>query len=195
MGISAESLATNLAKARYLMSEEGERKINQYKNKSQQSGFNDEYLGEATYNSMGEHAYQQLFEQQQQQNLQNQMTNSRLPKAILESMVNNPIDTSSLNKNSMDFLMEKVVSNVPNLQPQVKQQITEEKLITPNTNGIDYNLIKNIIEECIDRKLQQLNENTLKGIKLKGGKIALTDNSGNVYHASLEYRGNLNTKK
>jgi hypothetical protein len=193
MGISAESLATNLAKARYLMSEEGERKVNQYKGKATQVGYNDEYLGEAAYNSMGNYDYQQLVEQQQQQIMQNQVSNSRLPKAILESMVNNPIDTSVLNKNSMDTLMEKVVSNVPT--PQVRQQINEDRGI-PQANGvIDYNIIRNIIEECIDKKLQSLNENTLKGIKLKGGKIALTDNSGNVYHASLEYKGNLNSKK
>lgn len=193
MGISAESLATNLAKARYLMSEEGERKVNQYKGKATQVGYNDEYLGEAAYNSMGNYDYQQLVEQQQQQIMQNQVSNSRLPKAILESMVNNPIDTSVLNKNSMDTLMEKVVSNVPT--PQVRQQINEDRVI-PQANGvIDYNIIRNIIEECIDKKLQSLNENTLKGIKLKGGKIALTDNSGNVYHASLEYKGNLNSKK
>ena len=50
-------------------------------------------------------------------------------------------------------------------------------------------MIKTIVEECIDRKLKELNENTLKGIKLKEGKIALVDNGGNVFHATLEYKG------
>ena len=102
-------------------------------------------------------------------------------------MMNNQIDCSCLEPDGMSSLMKKVEANIPE-QPK-KKKINEERIV-PQTNGvIDYSLIKQIVEECIDRKLKTMNESTLKGVKLKEGKISLVDNSGNVYQAVLEYKG------
>ena len=114
---------------------------------------------------------------------------SKLPKAIMESMMTTQIDTSCLApSNDLNNLMKKVQQNMPQ-QPQQTQMVTEERIMPSNASGIDYNYIRTIIEECIDRKFKELNENTLKGVKLKEGKIMLVDNSGNIFHANLEYKG------
>lgn len=70
---------------------------------------------------------------------------------------------------------------------------------TFNTNqsvGIDYSLIKSLIDESISRHLgeikqQIINEstNTLKGVRLgEGNKIALVDKRGNIYEGTLKIR-------
>jgi hypothetical protein len=104
----------------------------------------------------------------------------------MESMMSNPIDTSSLDPNGMNVIMREVEKQIPTKQSQV---IKEEKIISASSVGVDYALIKQIVEECIDRKFKTLTENNLKGIRLKEGKIALVDNSGNVFQATLEYKG------
>ena len=73
--------------------------------------------------------------------------------------------------------------------------MVNENVYPTNNSGIDYNLLRQIVEESIDRKLKNLNENVIKGIRLKEGKIMLTDHSGNVFSASLEYKGNVNEQK
>jgi hypothetical protein len=73
---------------------------------------------------------------------------------------------------------------------------------TGGGGGIDYALIKTIVNECIENKLNEiaqkglLNEGTtIKGIGLSNGKIKLVDNKGNIFSAKLEYQGNTKDKK
>ena len=79
-----------------------------------------------------------------------------------------------------------------------KRQINEQNV----GGGIDYALIKTIVNECIEAKFNEmaqrgvLNEGTtIKGIGLSNGKIKLVDNKGNVFSAKLEYQGNTKDKK
>ena len=81
-----------------------------------------------------------------------------------------------------------------------KSQIREQ--VQTGGGGIDYALIKMIVNECLETKLTEmaekglLNESTtLKGIGLSEGKIKLIDNKGNVFQAKLEYKGNTKDKK
>ena len=81
-----------------------------------------------------------------------------------------------------------------------KERVTES--VRSGGGGIDYALIKTIVNECIETKLNEvfqkgmLNEGTtLKGIGLSNGKIKIVDNKGNVYSAKLEYQGNTKDKK
>lgn len=130
--------------------------------------------------------------------------NSNLPQAIKESMLNNQIDVSSMNPHNS--ILDRI--GVPSQQKQQTRQVVNEVVnnnasykTTNNSSNIDYTIIKAIIEECIDRKLnefnqkQSLNENTLKTIGLAEGKIKLIDNKGNVYLSNLQYQGNLKDKK
>lgn len=178
MAINAEQMANALNKARFLMSEEGNSLI---KDKVQNADLS-KYEG---------YDYQSLVTSQptyiQENNISMGNGASKLPKAIVESMMNNQIDTSVLDPNGMGNVMKIIEQQAP--LPKKQEYIKEDKVLPVSNGVIDYSLIKNIIEECIDRKLKELNENTLKGIKLKEGKIALVDNGGNVFHANLEYKG------
>lgn len=185
MAINAEQLAKSLNNARNLMSQEGESRINEARRNFAESGY-DTTPYEYDYNAIVNN--QSIQEPVQRPMSSMNVQNSKLPQAIVESMLNNQIDTSCLDPNGMSNVMKLMEQNHPTPKPQ-KQVIREDKVLPSSTAGIDYGLIKTIVEECIDRKLKELNENTLKGIKLKEGKIALVDNGGNVFHATLEYKG------
>ena len=134
---------------------------------------------------------------------QQSVSRSRVPDFIKQSMVSESIDTTALSDNPLDRM------NLDRLRVKPQQQVTEQMVSSPvgaqvhsQAVGIDYTIIKAIINECIDSKLkeyglnkQTLNENTLKTIHLKGGVIKLVDNSGNVYSAQLEKKGNINDNK
>ena len=118
---------------------------------------------------------------------------TRMPKQIIEEMRNNPIMESS-ELPQLDKLADKYAKmNVSRNQVQPSQS---------NVGGIDYSVLRAIINECIDTKLkeylgggrQSLNENTLTGIKLSDGKIKLVDNSGRVFSAKMEYNGKVKGK-
>lgn len=178
MAISTDAMAQILANSRKLMSGEAQGKIN--------SAAKSDKVYES-YGNYDTSAYTTEIPQEYQYTEPMTNNSSKLPKAILESMMSNQIDCSCLEPDGMSSLMKKVEANLP-AQPK-KKIIKEEKIIPSSSNGIDYGLIQQIIEECIDRKLNSLNEATLKGVKLKEGKISLVDNSGNVYQAVLEYKG------
>ena len=178
MAISTDAMAQILANSRKLMTGEAQGKIN---NAAKSDKVYESYESYDTSNYTTEIPQEYQFVQPTTN------SSSKLPKAILESMMNNQIDCSCLEPDGMSSLMKKVEANIPE-QPK-KKKINEERIV-PQTNGvIDYSLIKQIVEECIDRKLKTMNESTLKGVKLKEGKISLVDNSGNVYQAVLEYKG------
>lgn len=127
------------------------------------------------------------------------MNKSRVPDFIKQSMISEAIDTTALSDNPLDRMD---LSKFQVKQATPRQQVNEQVSVPQQTSGIDYTIIKAIINECIDNKLkeygltkQSLNENTLKTIHLKGGNIKLVDNSGNVYSAQLERKGNINDKK
>jgi len=144
--------------------------------------------------------------------------NTRMSSAILEDMVKHPIDTTALNAQMLesaaggnpannDRLM-KMVSAAKRVDARAseldgkgmpKRQINEQVSVG---GGIDYALIKTIVNECIEAKFNEmaqrglLNEGTtIKGIGLSNGKIKLVDNKGNVFSAKLEYQGNTKDKK
>ena len=119
--------------------------------------------------------------------------NCKIPSFIRESMLSNPIGKTD----------ESVLSNVDlsQYEKKPKQRIVETaQPVAYAQGGIDYTIIKAIVNECLETKLKecfksQLNESTIQSIGLKGGKITLTDNSGNVYSAQLKKVGNLNEMK
>lgn len=120
---------------------------------------------------------------------------SRLPENIKESLLKNPIDRSSLsNVSVLDTL------NVPDKKQQKQRQRVNEGNYAknyPQSQGtIDYSLIKAIVNECITEYFERrpLNENTLKTIGIKNGKITLVNSKGDTYVANLEKIGNINKK-
>lgn len=178
MAVDANIMANALTRARALMTTEGQSKIQSHHGKAMSESY-----GYGDYNM--DILTQAQPQPQYQLNENNGGIQSKLPKAIMESMMTTQIDTSCLApSDDLNNLIKKVQQNIPQ-----QQVINEEKIVPHSSSGIDYNYIRTIIEECIDRKFKELNENTLKGVKLKEGKIMLVDNSGNVFHADLEYKG------
>lgn len=121
--------------------------------------------------------------------------NSKLPENIKRSMLEQRIDTSALGQTSvLDSLGIK-----PTPKHTLKRSpVNEEVKTTSNTNGIDYTIIKAIVNECLKEHFskQTLNENaSLQTIGLSNGTISLVDNKGNVFKAKLEKIGNTNDKK
>ena len=139
---------------------------------------------------------------------------TRMSNAILEDLVKHPIDTTALNTQKLESAGNgNIAENNSRLNKMVAgARMVEERLgdtpgkrghtqIPSGGGGIDYALIKTIVNECIEQKLNEIAERgllnegtTLKGIGLSEGKIKLVDNKGNVFQAKLEYKGNMKDK-
>ena len=140
---------------------------------------------------------------------------TKMSSTILHEMTENPIDTTALNAmmlesagngNSMvnNDKLNKMLAGAKRVEEAMGTTVRSPQ-ISRNTNagvGIDYALIKTIVNECLEQKLGELAEKgllnestTLKGIGLSEGKIKLIDNKGNVFQAKLEYKGNAKEKK
>ena len=64
-----------------------------------------------------------------------------------------------------------------------------------NTGIIDYKLLKEIIEEVIDDKLAEMN-NELKGIKItEDGTFLVWGNDDDIYECTMKYKGKKKKKK
>lgn len=201
MPVTKEQLAKIIGgKARDLCSPEGDKMISEARGANRQGGgvydpnpndyddyedFDRMYLNEEDTTSSDIHYSRQNADY------------SNLPENIKESLLKNPIDRSSLaNVSVLDSM------NVPQRKQQrPRQRVNEEQQYQPyqqqQVGGIDYSLIKAIVNECISEYFEKkpLNENTLKTIGLKEGKITLVDNKGNTYMAKLEKIGNVNNKR
>ena len=141
---------------------------------------------------------------------------TRMSNAILEDMVKHPIDTTALNAMRLESAgngnatvnnskLSKMLAGAKLVEERLgdtPQKTTNKQAQTSGNGGIDYTLIKTIVNECIEQKLSEMAERgflnegtTLKGIGLSEGKIKLVDNKGNIFQAKLEYKGNTKDKK
>lgn len=131
-----------------------------------------------------------------------------IPRGIVESIINNPLDMP-INP-EMDELESRLMGNMPgikaaaNILERVDKQDKEARAklnenIIPKQNGnanIDYDMLRNIIEECIDNKLSQINETmshqsyvpTMKMLNFKDN-FYFVDNDDNVFECVMKYKG------
>lgn len=191
-----------LEKSRRLMSPDMNKKMDGFKGQ----GITSSYFDTPDYNYINE-----MEMRNQNPNVINENRSSRsinslnIPDCVKQSFMEQEINVDCLNPNyqqsrAFDDIVESISKerNVQTNQECHAPQMISESTYSqqyPSSSGIDYNIIAKIIEECIDRKLNTLNENTLKAVKLKDGKISLQDHQGNVYSAALEFKGNLNEQK
>lgn len=135
-------------------------------------------------------------------------TNSKLPKEIFESLMNEPISVEG------GVMMDKDVGNILSKmqpiapQPQVRQVVNENLMVSSPTtipisnNNIDYSVIKALIDESIKRNLCELkteliNENTsnIKTMRItNGNKVQVLDNQGNLYEGVLTFKKKIEKK-
>ena len=138
----------------------------------------------------------------------NMRTNSKLPKEIYESLMNEPISVEG------EVMMDKDVGNILNKmqpitqQPQIRQTVNENLTVSSPTtmpissNNVDYSVIKALIDESIKRNLCELkteliNENTsnIKTMRItNGNKVQVLDNQGNLYEGVLTFKKKIEKK-
>ena len=131
--------------------------------------------------------------------------NSSIPKAIVESFSNNPIDTSMMGSIGGDSssildtigLQEQVVrKQEPIISNQVREQVSAQ--------GVDYPMIRTIVEDIVRKYTASLSKKMLQESKSNvnelttiaiGKGFKFLDKQGNIYEATLKTIGNINNKK
>ena len=137
-----------------------------------------------------------------------------IPKGILESILNNPLDLKPIDPR-MDAFEQKLKDGMPgikaatNILEKVEKQDKEAKAklseqLNPKqtiSNNIDYELIKVLIENAIDKKLESLKQNinetnnhqqtyipSMKYLSFKDN-FYFVDNDDNVFECVMKYKG------
>jgi hypothetical protein len=211
MAVTEMELNEALRRASNLMSPEGQRRI-EMSSKKNQGNFTHE--GDYVQPSAS-----QGMRNSTPQSMATPMTNhsSKLPRAILESMNNNPIN-ATINEYSTETSVLDNLGYASSSSPRqaVNENYVYEQQYTapqpqyvpqqpqyapqPQIMGVDYNYIRTIVNECIKANMQQikeelLNESALKMVRLSGGnKIQLVDNKNNLYESQLEFKKNISKK-
>lgn len=190
----------SLQRARALMSPEWESRMREYKGQGV-SSINYDAPAETylTEGQLYESGYDMSNIRGVQQGPRN-ISESGLPDVIKKSFMETEINVDCLNpdyKNAKTFedAMNAVIAENEAASRNNRQVINETIYPQPSNMGIDRNFFMSIIDECLDKKLKTLNESVIKGVRLKEGKIMLTDHAGNVFSATLEYKGNVNEQK
>ena len=169
--------------------------------------------GNVTYNAPEKKTPSQMLDEgsytsYEEQPLQfNTPSSRKLPKEILESFKKTNIDTTS-------FAPETSVLDQMGIRPQkaqksVRSQINEEKstpVQTTSTNGIDYSLIKMIVEESVKKymgaytkkilseSVNKESNNPVHTIQM-GDRFNFVTKNGDLYEAQLVFKRNLKEKK
>ena len=153
-----------------------------------------------------------------QNGLPSDLSNCKLPQSIIESIMKNPLTDMSVDP-QMDSFTENLgeslgISQSASIIEQLNKYDDEKKnkFIKESSNttssSIDYEMIKMIVENVIDNKLDaikqtfSLNENrnynqtphTLKTMQL-GDKFLFCDSDDNVYECVMEYKGKRKKKQ
>lgn len=125
-----------------------------------------------------------------------------LPKEIVEAFKQNPIGNDPIDTSNEEVQeVKQIMKNSNNLPTQ--NVINEQ-----TTNGVDYGLIKTIIESAVKKYANALNKriisenkstakgniSELKAMKI-GNKFSFISENGDIYEAKLVYKGNIKDKK
>ena len=137
-----------------------------------------------------------------------------IPRGIIESILNNPLDLKPIDPR-MDALEAKLkdkmtgIKAATNILEKVEKQDKEAKVklreqLQPKqttSNNIDYDLIKVLIENAIDKKLETLKQTinetnnhqqtyipSMKYLSFKDN-FYFVDNDNNVFECVMKYKG------
>lgn len=188
MAISKELFEKALNRSKELFTEEGERKIQEKSRSVSSPETSKDYYDDSMFLA-------ETYHEESPKITNESYKNSKMPDFIKESMMNNPIDVSCADPG------RSVLDSIPGIKEKMVSERKVQNSYQPQTaQPIDYSLIKTIVEECVDRKLNEfmdktLNESKLSTIGLKSGNIQLIDNKGKIFSAKLQYKGNINESK
>lgn len=151
----------------------------------------------------------QMPQQPTQMQMQYRMSNqesaaSKVPSIIRESFMNNPIDDSELYKafgdqgdgRSLEFLTNGITESAP--RQQVQQQPTQVA-----QGGIDYSVIRSIVEESVRKYTSSLGKKLLSEGKQGSSTVStialgetfkFLDGDGNIYECKMKKVGNIKNK-
>ena len=214
MPVTEMELNEALGRAAALMSAEGQRQIEFAERQNRNS-----YDGDGTYNQpSGSRGMGQTAAPARRPMKANE---SKLPRAIMESIANNPLDDvmneystggsvlDTLNytpKPQRTQIQEQYVPETytPQAQPSMYQQpmyqAPQPQYMPQAAPGIDYNYIRAIVNECVQANMRQIKEEILKESSLRAirlgseNKIQLIDNKNNLYESRLEFKKNISKK-
>lgn len=156
--------------------------------------------------------------------IQENVRNSKMPAAILQSMLNNPLINTKVGKDDVDEFVEKTLKSsagiqkankiVERVEMEEKKKAEERRTQQPmyNSTGsvqVDYEKISEIVENIVSNKMAEfsrrfnLNENKqntpFNGIKVlqlkENGSFLMLDTDDNVYECKLTYKGKNKRKR
>lgn len=127
--------------------------------------------------------------------------NTKLPKQILDSMLNNPINVTPSSAGFGSVLDGMDTGELERSTPAPVQRRKLNETVMPQQQvpmmqpaGFDSNylkfLVKEAVKECMDdMKKELLNETTVRGFKVgNGNKLMLVDNKGNLYEGEMKLK-------
>ena len=139
-----------------------------------------------------------------------------IPRDIVESILNNPLDLKPIEDTKMSVLEEKLANNglknavdifnkVEKKDQEAKAKLNEQlSYCSTENSNINYDALKQLIEECLDKKLneikQTLNESvshqnyvpSMKFLSFKDN-FYFVDNDDNVFECIMKYKGKRKT--
>ena len=135
--------------------------------------------------------------------------NSNIPRAIVESFSKNPIDTSMIGSigGSSNSVLDTIgiQEQARTVQPQnTSSAIQEQHTVQTQVQGIDYPMIRTIVEDIVRKYTSSLSKKMLSESKgsvnelttmALGKSFKFLDRQGNIYEATLKKIGNINNKK
>ena len=135
--------------------------------------------------------------------------NSNIPRAIVESFSKNPIDTSMIGSigGSSNSVLDTIgiQEQARTVQPQnTSSTIQEQHTVQTQVQGIDYPMIRTIVEDIVRKYISSLSKKMLSESKgsvnelttmTLGKSFKFLDRQGNIYEATLKKIGNINNKK
>lgn len=135
--------------------------------------------------------------------------NSNIPRAIVESFSKNPIDTSMISSigGSSNSVLDTIgiQEQARTVQPQnTISTIQEQHTVQTQVQGIDYPMIRTIVEDIVRKYTSSLSKKMLSESKgsvnelttmTLGKSFKFLDRQGNIYEATLKKIGNINNKK
>ena len=135
--------------------------------------------------------------------------NSNIPRAIVESFSKNPIDTSMISSigGSSNSVLDTIgiEEQARTVQPQnTSSTIQEQHTVQTQVQGIDYPMIRTIVEDIVRKYTSSLSKKMLSESKgsvnelttmTLGKSFKFLDRQGNIYEATLKKIGNINNKK
>ena len=126
--------------------------------------------------------------------------NTKLPKNILESMLNNPINVTPANAGFGSVLggidTEELERSTPAQLPRrrLDEGASVQQVPVMQPAGIDSNylkfLVKEAVKECMDDlKKELLNETTIKGFKMgSNNKLMFIDGKNNLWEGEMKLK-------